>query len=188
MTRKETIDAIKHQKKHAEKFFYQKNKKECIQFACKNFFWKLPDGNSRKCKPEDAEELYNDACTLFIQNIIRGRVVNLEVKISTYLITTMKYSWFNKARAMKAKPPKVKIEESEETKESRRVQVRQAINLLGQKCREIMTYRYILGWEDYEDIARATGKNNGAVIRNLISRCRKRFREQYMQLAKLSDH
>ena len=51
---------------------------------------------------------------------------------------------------------------------------------------EMMTYRYILGWEDYEDIAQATGKGNGDVIRNLLSRCRKRLREHYVQTVNVS--
>ena len=98
----------------------------------------------------------------------------------------MRYTWMNKARAMKPNPQKTDLLLSQSTKETLRLNVRKAINQLDIKCREMMTYRYILGWEDYNDIAEATGKNNGDVVRNLISRCRKRFREQYVQLTKLS--
>lgn len=186
MTDKELFEAIKNHNREAEKKFYIVNKRPCIQYALQQFFWKMPDGDSRKCTQEDAEELYNDACVLFIQNILRDRISKLDVKISTYLITTMKYNWFNKARTFKRSPPVIKIETSKSDKEAMRINVRKAINLLDQKCREMMTYRYVLGWEDYEDIAKATGKNNGDVIRNLISRCRKKFRENYVQLTKMS--
>ncbi len=185
-TDREIIEGIKQKDAEAEKYFYQKNKSICIQYALKTFFWKNPAGETLKCSLEDAEELYNDACILFIQNILKERIIQLDASISTYLISTMKYAWFNKARATKSTPEKVEPTPSEKTLESIRVNVRKAINQLDGKCREMMTYRYILGWEDYDDIAKITGKNNGDVVRNLISRCRKRFRELYVQMTNLS--
>jgi RNA polymerase sigma factor (sigma-70 family) len=148
----------------------------------------MPDGAIQKCLAEDAEELYNDACAICIHNIVRGRISNLEVKFSTYLITSMRYAWFNKARSQKPKLEKKDLPDHTPNpdKEGIRLNVRKAIANLDPKCKEMMTYRYILGWEDYEDVAKATGKNNGDVVRNLISRCRKRFRELYLQLTKLS--
>lgn len=186
MTNREIIEALKKQDRKVERKFYLEHKKTCTQYALKKFFWKRPNGTILKCTEEDAEELYNDACVLFIQNVLRHRIEQLEVKMTTYLINTMKYSWFNKARSIKPSPEQTKIETSESVQESRRIQVRKAIQQLDIKCRAMMTYRYILGWEDYDDIAKATGKNNGAVVRNLISRCRKRFREHYLELTKIS--
>jgi len=190
MTNEEIISGIKQQDTAIERIFYLANRSLCIQYAEKHFFWKRKNGTSLKCTDEDAAELYNDACVLFIQNILRNRITSLEAKISTYLVTTMKYQWYNKARANKldtigeketiiGADPKSSVTPDTETV---RDGVRKAIQRLDDKCREMMTYRYILGWEDYEDIAQATGKNNGAVIRNLISRCRKRFRTIYLQL------
>ena len=197
MTDQEIIDGIRKNDRAAEKYFYQQHKLKCTQYALKHFFWKPKHGGeTMKCNEEDAEELYNDACVLFIHNLLRERIDQLEVKISTYLITSMRYAWMNKARkerkgnleSLESKESLVSKEslESPEKKELLRVNVRKAIQQLDEKCREMMTYRYILGWEDYEDIANATGKNNGDVVRNLISRCRKRFRELYMQVNNLS--
>ena len=185
MTNQDIIKGIKRQDTFVERDLYLGNRAYCIQYAIRHFFWKKGDGATLKCSDEDAAELYNDACVLFIQNILRNRITELEAKISTYLVTTMKYQWYNKARANRSGPiPVIAAAESVAEKETIRSYVRQAIQQLDEKCRAMMTYRYILGWEDYEDIAKATGKNNGAVIRNLISRCRKRFRETYLQLTK----
>ncbi|PHN01562.1 RNA polymerase sigma factor [Flavilitoribacter nigricans] len=188
MTDREIPEAIKRGDQRAEQYFYRENKEPCIHYACKRFFWKNKEGISIRCSPEDAEELYNDACALFIQNILKDRIDQLEIKISTYLIKTMQYFWYNKARvASKPRPESPPEEIAETAKESMRINVQRAIAQLDDKCREMMTYRYILGWEDYEDIAQATGKNNGDVVRNLISRCRKRFRELYVAVTNLSD-
>lgn len=188
LTELEIIQGIKRKDTEVEAHFYRKNKSKCVQYATKSFFWKTVDGKTIKCELEDAEELYNDACVLFVQNIWRERIVQLEAKISTYLITSMRYAWLNKARANKKQSAKAETPAfpTAESKESLRSNVRKAINLLDPKCREMMTYRYILGWEDYEDIAQATGKGNGDVIRNLLSRCRKRFREHYVQTVNVS--
>ncbi len=188
LTELEIIQGIKRKDTAIEAYFYRKNKGKCVQYASKSFFWKTANGKTIQCELEDAEELYNDACVLFVQNIWRERIVQLEAKISTYLITSMRYAWLNKARANKKQSKKPEITETPtaESKESLRSNVRKAINLLDPKCREMMTYRYILGWEDYEDIAQATGKGNGDVIRNLLSRCRKRFREHYVQTVNVS--
>jgi len=121
-----------------------------------------PTGKTLRCAQEDAEELYNDACAIFIQNILRHRIQQPDIKINAYLIKTMQYAWYNKARASKPPPETLPPAASAENLEAVRQQVRSAISLLDEKCREMMTYRYILGWEDYEDIAGATGKNNGA--------------------------
>ena len=180
------IEGIRKGDQEVERSFYLSHKTQCVRYAAQNFFWKGKNGENLKCGQDDAEELYNDACVLFIQNVLKGRIGQLEAKLSSYLITSMRYLWFNKARAKKPKPV-LKVEESQkEVKEAIRMNVRNAIGQLDDKCREMMTYRYILGWEDYEDIAKVTGKNNGDVVRNLISRCRKRFREHYVQLTKLS--
>ncbi len=191
MTNEEIISGIKQQDTAVERTFYLANRGLCIQYAEKHFFWKRKNGTSLKCSDEDAAELYNDACVLFIQNILRNRITALEAKISTYLVTTMKYQWYNKARANKSNTVQaeeniIEMDQSSVSPNTETVRnaVRQAIQELDDKCREMMTYRYILGWEDYEDIAQATGKNNGAVIRNLISRCRKRFKTIYLQLTK----
>lgn len=188
LTELEIIQGVKQKDPEVEAYFYRTNKRKCVQYAVKNFFWKTANGSTVKCGLEDAEELYNDACVLFVQNIWRERIVQLEAKISTYLITSMRYAWLNKARANKKESAKPEIAGTPagENKESLRSNVRKAINLLDPKCREMMTYRYILGWEDYEDIAQATGKGNGDVIRNLLSRCRKRFREHYVQTVNVS--
>lgn len=190
MTNREIIEGIKGGNREAERIFYLQNKPKCTQYATQKFFLKSAQGGHIKCTQEEAEELYNDACMLLIQNVLRNRIKELDVQISTYLITSMRYFWMNKARAYKPKPEKQTATVSEPTIdiEAVRGHVRDAISRLDEKCREMMTYRYILGWEDYEDIAKVTGKSNGDVVRNLISRCRKRFREHYVQVAKFSDN
>ena len=180
MTDREIIKGIISRSPVAERNLYRRNKKKCIRYAKGNFFGKTAEGQNIRCSIEDAEELYNDACALLIQNIYRERVQELAASISSYLITSMKYGWLNKVRSLKPSY----VEQSAkglsiDQKEAIRAKVRRLIHQLDPKCREMMTYRYILGWEDYEDIAMATQKNNGAVVRNLISRCRKRFRELY---------
>ncbi|MEZ5040639.1 MAG: sigma-70 family RNA polymerase sigma factor [Saprospiraceae bacterium] len=186
LTEEDVIEGIKRKRMDAEAYFYRINKEKCVQYALKSFFWKSPNGNIIKCSAEDAEELYNDACVLFVQNVIRERITQLDAKVSTYLITIMRYAWMNRARARKPAPEKIELPPTENNNEWMRHNVRTAINQLDPKCREMMTYRYILGWEDYEDIAKVTGKENGDVIRNLLSRCRKRFREQYIQAVNIS--
>lgn len=192
MTEKQIFEGIKQEDRVAEQHLYFLNKQQCIGYAIKQFFWKNQQGVSLKCSQEDAEELYNDACATLIHNASIGRLQELNSKLSTYLITTMRYQWMNKARSYKKQPKEKTLalepEEEREVLETLRKDVRKAIQQLGEKCREMMTYRYILGWEDYEDIARATGKNNGSVVRNLISRCRKQFRATYLQKITFDNH
>lgn len=186
MTDREFLDALRVGNREAERDFYLQHKSQCIGYAKNELFWKTKEGQTLRCSAEDAEELYNDACTLFIQNVRKGRIDRLEVKRSTYLIKTMQYAWFNKARARTSAINAAPVTDLSATvKESMRVNVHRAISQLDEKCREMMTYRYILGWEDYDDIAKVTGKNNGDVVRNLISRCRKRFRAQYEKVRNL---
>ena len=197
MTEQEIFEGIKQDNRAAERQLYLLNKQQCLGYAIQQFFWKNQLGVSIKCSQEDAEELYNDACATLIHNVGIGRLQQLNCKLSTYLITTMRYQWMNKARSYKIQPkamePGVEREGSETLKEEKealetlRQDVRKAIQQLGEKCKEMMTYRYILGWEDYEDIAKATGKNNGSVVRNLISRCRKQFRVAYLQTITLTN-
>ncbi len=188
LTDQDIIAGIKQKDKEIEAFFYQTNKDKCIQFALKKFFWKAPEGNTIQCKRDDAEEIYNDACVLFVHNVLKDRITQLDAKLSTYLITTMRYKWMNRARSTKRTPaaPEEASSAIDSNIESIRINVRKAIHKLDPKCRAMMTHRYILGWEDYDDIAKATGKGNGDVIRNLLSRCRKRFREQYVQTINFS--
>jgi|GEM_PF-2005328 len=188
LTDQDIIAGIKQKNKEIEAFFYRTHKDKCIQFALKKFFWKQPDGMTIQCDIEDAEEIYNDACVLFVHNVLKDRITQLDAKLSTYLITTMRYNWMNKARSTKRTTPAQEegSSETDSTNESMRINVRKAIHRLDPKCRAMMTYRYILGWEDYDDIAKATGKGNGDVIRNLLSRCRKRFREHYVQTINFS--
>lgn len=188
LTDQDIIAGIKQKDKEIEAFFYQTNKDKCIQFALKKFFWKAPEGSTIQCNRDDAEEIYNDACVLFVHNVLKDRITQLDAKLSTYLITTMRYKWMNRARSTKRTPPAPEEASSaiDSNIESIRVNVRKAIHKLDPKCRAMMTHRYILGWEDYDDIAKATGKGNGDVIRNLLSRCRKRFREQYVQTINVS--
>lgn len=188
MTEQQIFEGIKQDKREAERQLYLLNKQQCHGYAIKQFFWKNQLGVSIKCSQEDAEELYNDACATLIHNVGIGRLQNLSCKLSTYLITTMRYQWLNKARSYKTQPKAKALEPEVEKEEleTLRADVRKVLQQLGEKCKEMMTYRYILGWEDYEDIARATGKNNGSVVRNLISRCRKQFRVAYLQKHTLS--
>lgn len=187
MTDREILEGIRQGNRKTEQYFYLHYREQCLRFAQKRFYWKSDTGITIRCTQEDAEELYNDASAIFIQNILKNRIDQLEIKISTYLIKTMQYAWYNKARARRPQPQTTLPGLPESEREQMRRHVQQVIAQLDQKCREMMTYRYILGWEDYEDIAQATGKNNGDVVRNLISRCRKRFRELYVQATNLSD-
>ena len=138
MTEKQLFIGLQKGLRSAERQLYVQFKPACLHYAQAQFFWKSQEGWSKKCSPEDAEEIYNDACALLIQQILNGRIQELHCKISTYLIKTMQYKWMNKARRQQRQLPIVSPEEEKAAKlEILRQQVRSTIKQLGVKCREM---------------------------------------------------
>ena len=165
---------------------YQKNRKLCISFATKNLFRTVLQGSTKNCTEEEALELYHDAIIVMVENIQENRLTELRSKFSTYLIATMKNKWLGQLKKVTPIFPGDDLlrerlgEEEKEFSESKRW-VRLSLSRLDPRCREMLTLWHMMNWE-YEDIATTLGYKQGDVVRNVISRCRKKFREIYVSV------
>lgn len=158
---------------------YLDNKEACLNFAKKRLFRQSKNGAIEYCNEDDALERYQDAFAKMIFNIEQGRLTKLDAKFSTYIFAIMRNKWVKDHR----NPPPSDYpwdDDPEDTdiKES----VNKILMRMDPSCRKMLTTRYYFGWKDYDDIANELGYENGATVRNLISRCRKKFRNIYKEL------
>lgn len=176
MTEQEAFSKLKEADQQALAYIYEQNRKKCIQFAIKKLFRKSTIGKAQSCSPDEAMELYHEAIIALYQNTVTGRLTELRSKFSTYIISTMKFKWLNQQRKIKL----IELEEEvlpiqvEDTSELQG-KVREILNEMDGKCKEMLTLRYFLGW-GFDDISIQMGYKKDSVVRNLISRCRTKFK------------
>jgi len=187
MTEKEVFQQLKMGQPSALEYLYHQHRAKCLGYARKRLFRKLPDGRHKFCSAEEALGLYHEAIIIFVENIREERLTELYVKISTYLISIMKNKWLQMIRREDTQVddfPNLAME-GEALDHEIREKVRSGLVQIDPKCRQMLSLRYFLGW-DYDDIASSMGYNKGDVVRNLISRCRSKFREILQQSSKSS--
>ncbi|MEM7369481.1 MAG: sigma-70 family RNA polymerase sigma factor [Bacteroidota bacterium] len=179
MNDQELLNKLKNGDEKALEWMYVSNRSKSTQYAIKKFYRKSTEGKIAYCTLDEAIELYHESIITIVENIREGRLVNLSAKVSTYLVATMKNKWRNMTRKRRHIPLDTLYDVSHEpADEDRHIQtkVRKALQKMDEKCRQMLTLRYFMEWE-YEDIALTIGRKNGSVVRNQISRCRKRFKE-----------
>lgn len=164
---------------------YVKHRSKSVFFASKKLYRNSSDGKKQACSLDEAVELYHEAIIVIVENIRAGRLSDLRVKFSTYIIATMKNKWLGQIRKQNIRLDdlsELPVEDSPQD-DVIKDKVRKALAKMDEKCREMLSLRYFMDW-DYEDIAISMNYNKGDVVRNLISRCRSRFRSIVTQLEK----
>lgn len=156
---------------------YQQNRQKCVRWALKNCYNVHTQLN---CSIDDAIDLFQDALVIFHQNAVSGRLSELKVKLSTYLIAIMRNKWRSRTRQpiLPLEAAGVISEIHPESKPDVQAEVRKTLEKMEESCREMLTLRYFMEF-DFEDIAEVMRYKNGSTVRNLISRCRNKFRQIY---------
>ena len=180
MTEEEAFQKLKVRDKEALAYVYQKNRLKCIGFATRRFDRYETEGIKQYYTPEEALDLYHDAIIILVENIANGRLVELKAKFSTYIIATMKNKW--KARDKKTYLVADHFERPIEIEENDLAPVQEAVrsslDQLDKKCREMLSLRYFMDW-DYTDIANVLNYKKNDVVRNLIARCKSKFKDLF---------
>lgn len=135
------------------------------------------------CSNEDAEDLFQDAFVIFDQNIRAGRF-HWESNLYNYLFGIVKMIWLNKHRMLQRYRSTEKIPDAEiesyvlayYEREAKNVLYRQLLNLLGKRCRTILTM-YSEGYTT-EEIGREADISDDVRLRKEKYRCLVRLRKK----------
>ena len=137
----------------------------------------MKNGGSR----EDAKDLFHDALIVFNAKC-KNKEFKLSSSISTYLYAICRYSWLNEITRKKKSDEMIKstfqdIEElTYKTINDPMEAIMRAINLLGDKCKEILL-DYYYGKLSYEEIAVNLDYASGQVVRQQKYRCIQKLKE-----------
>ncbi len=181
MTEEEAFELLKKGDEKGLKFVYTKNRSKCVSWAVKHLVYQSDNQEAYKCSLDEARELFQEAITILAENVYYGRLTELRVAFSTYIIATMKNLWRSRHRRKEWHLlPEVEIPapEVDDQLEALQNRIREALNKLDEACRAMLTLRYFNQFS-YEDIALVLNYKNGAVVRNLIARCRSKFRDLF---------
>ncbi len=137
----------------------------------------MKNGGSR----EDAKDLFHDAL-IVLNSKCRNQSFSLSSSIGTYLYAVCKYSWLNEIQKKQRSDEMIKntfqgIEElSYKTANDLTETMMRAIDLLGEKCKEILL-DYYYGRFSYEEIAENLDYASGQVVRQQKYRCIQKLKE-----------
>jgi RNA polymerase sigma factor (sigma-70 family) len=133
------------------------------------------------CSPQDAEDLYDESLITLFHNAATGNLTVLSAKLKTYLFAIGKNKWRSletRRRREQLLPPSDAVEPEESDVEANEERVRVALAQMEHPCKTMLEMRYYLDIS-FEDIAEALSYRSGDVVRNLMTRCRKKLRELY---------
>jgi len=135
---------------------------------------------------QEAKDVYQDAILVLIENIRKGKLVELKSSVKTYLFSIGKYMFYERGRK---KGKVIYKEEVEGELEVGEMQISDPVILtteqqllqkyfhqLGKKCRQILTYFYYRGY-DNDEIADALGYENKNVVKSQKSRCLRQIKD-----------
>lgn len=156
----------------------------CVNYALKHIIdRKIVNKSNRRI----AEELFDDAVVILVGNVQRQRLSTIEVKLTTYLCSIMKYRYWNERKKVKKPPLSLESSEvnrklvnnaiSEAVNQERRLEARrlvyQHLSKLDPGCRKLLTLRFLDGLP-YKEIHRLLGKKVSlSAIRMQTMRCRR---------------
>ena len=121
---------------------YKEYREEFCTWICKKY-----DGNTQL-----ALDVYQDAIIVLFQNVKEGKLTDLTSSIKTYLFSIGKFKYLAELR--KKKPVLAKdgvlevvateydIEDERQVKEDRLIQIENAMNKLGEHCKELLKLFY----------------------------------------------
>ncbi len=173
------FNALKKGSEIAFKKVYQDNRLLFLNFARKYGL-----------KDEDILDMYQDAYIVFYENIGNGKLKELKSSISTYLIGIGKYKIMDKLRKDKKKitsEAMLKNEQqidseiksfdlSSEESNPQQLLLLKHFDLLGEKCKAILTLFYYKQYS-IKEIMIACAYSNENVVKSQKSRCLKTLKE-----------
>ncbi|MBU7577115.1 MAG: sigma-70 family RNA polymerase sigma factor [Flavihumibacter sp.] len=133
---------------------------------------------------ESLADRYQDAFIILLENIRKGRLDQLEARLSTYLFAIGKYSYFNS----KKQPDWIPLDENSEVRlswdpftdslpEGFTEKLERQFRLLGLKCQEILKAFYYTGLK-LDEIVSSMGYENKETAKSQKSRCLQQLKKQ----------
>jgi RNA polymerase sigma factor (sigma-70 family) len=174
------VIAIKHGDKDAMVQLYKDNYAAVRNYILKN------SGNT-----DDAEDILQDAVIAVWEKIQQGNL-ELKAKLSTFVFAISKNLWLKRlgklGRQVNMDGIKTEnmSEKSEDLHEQDRKIVLSMMNLLGAKCREILSLFYFDGY-DMTTIAEKLDYNNADTVKAKKHQCFKQLQEQFLKVYKKQD-
>jgi RNA polymerase sigma factor (sigma-70 family) len=157
----------------------------------KSLYRKWPDIKrflkSKGCSAIDAEDIFQEALVIFCRKC-EEKDFELSVDALYYVKSTCKFLWYNQSRKAKITveaTEQIRVPDTSEDwlqKEIKLRKIEQAIQDLGQKCRELLTSFYGLGMS-MSAIAQKLGLRNERVAKAQKYRCLKKAKENALSLA-----
>lgn len=148
------------------------------------------NGKERRCSPTEADELWQEAL-IRVYEMFCVRKATLTCQLATLLNTIVRNVWSAGFRANSQVPPTEPDFEdpgSQVDMNALRQWARQRLEKMPEPCRTMLILRYYYSL-DYDSIAGLMAYGGGDVVRNLISRCRRNFREQFpLNLDNIGDY
>lgn len=137
---------------------------------------------------QDAEDIYQEALIVFFRQL-QNPEFKLTSSINTYLYSVCRFLWKDVLKKRKVTlTDYAEISEIEEShanwmnQEEAAKRAEQAINMLGQRCKELLQMFYFFK-SDLKTIAQKMGFSNAKVAKNQKYRCLEMAR-QYLQTLK----
>jgi RNA polymerase sigma factor (sigma-70 family) len=156
----------------------------------KSLYRKWPDIKrflkANGCSAIDAEDIFQEALVIFCRKC-EEKDFQLSVDAFHYVKSTCKFLWYNqsrKAKIMVEATEQISVPDTSEDwlqKEMKLRRIEQAIQSLGQKCRELLTSFYGLGMS-MNAIAQKLGLRNEKVAKAQKYRCLQKAKENALSL------
>lgn len=153
-------------------------KTECLKFVYKHLAGSRAGKDLRYALAE-IQELWQEALVR-VYEMFCLRKAHLTCKLTTLINTILRNIWVSEIRksGKQAMLGDIAQDEPGVPTEAVRQWVRIRLEAMAEPCRTMLILRYYYCL-DYDGVAELMGYHSGDVVRNLISRCRKAFREQF---------
>jgi len=168
------VDAIKNGEKDAMVQLYKDNVSSIKNYVLKN------NGNA-----DDAEDVLQDTC-IAIWEKIRNNQLELKAKMSTLAFAIARNQWLKRLNKLSKNVQMDGINTEKMTADSDSFQfddkkkVQEVLGLIGEKCKELLTYFYFDGY-DMNTIAEKMNYNNSDTVKAKKHQCFKSLQEQFLK-------
>ncbi|UZS00206.1 RNA polymerase sigma factor [Chondrinema litorale] len=181
MTENDLLSKIKSGDESILEYIYLEYRSEFLIWLSKKF----------NCSEEDSRDIYQVSIIIFYENIIQGKLIQLNSSLKTYLFSIGKNKMLEKLRKENIiindliSYQNIAQLDSELLKdfEEDLVLVLDCLRHLGQKCIELITSFYYKK-KSFEDIAKQMGYDSAKVARNQKYKCMNKLREQVLSKKK----
>ena len=163
------------------KEIYQLYRNEFLHWAVRN----------HDCTMEEAKEVFQQTIVIFYENIVFGKVTEINVQMKTYIFGIGKNKLLEHLRRRTRMGEKVgddRVESSDiyngiydESYESRLSQIEQCLQQIGDPCKSILQY-YYYHKKSMQDIAELLDYKNSETVKNLKYKCLMRLKKIFLSI------